>query len=1037
MKPICIEMSAFGPYKDKIEIDFTKVGENGIFLITGDTGAGKTTIFDAIVFALFGEVSGSNRQVSSIRSDFSDANVETYVILTFKHKEKVYTIRRNPQYERARKNGDGLVKNIADASIEFDDKIISGVNNVNTKVEEILGINAKQFKQISMLAQGEFLKILFAESKDRTEIFRRIFDTDIYNNITYMLRNKRRENEEKLSSLKTSFITNTQNIRWTDEKDLVNIQSEKELNQIDIKDILERLKKDIELKEKDEKNIEKKLEEVEKEYKEIEEKIKKIEEQNRQIDRLEGLNREADRLKEQEENMKNEQKLIDINQKIKEKINPIEEALKKSKEELEEKKKLTEKEIKKCEKLKNNEKELVKKEEKIKELKQKLDEYNNNLDKYNSILKEITKISEINLKIEARENVIQELENIEKKKIKLNELKLALEKYPQSNKNIEEIKKELNKINDIIKNLAEKKELAEKYEKINKELKIISEKYNEEEDKFFREQAGILAEKLEENKPCPVCGSTSHPHIAQKRDIVLSKEELEKLGEKRDKKNQENETLKNQITGINKTIETLEKDINKGKDLSVEEYKKEIEKKLKNEQKEHKNIIETASNLYYELEEKILNIDEFKIDEYKEQFENKKQEKMNNKTTYDTIINEFINSVKKQDEEFDIKEYSSRIKKEYEERKNTNDKITKEINKIYYEITSKNIDLENFIYEEFKDQFDKRRTEQLKDITTSNTLISQYEKDIEEKTKETEELNKKYENSYKTLGYENYEEYKKDVLEEKEIKQKQEKIKEYNKQTIAINATIDEISKTLKTKEKIDVKDLKKEINGKSIILKNTKDEQIEFKGNLDNNKKIQNLLKKNSDELLKQIELYLNYDELYKTASGTLTGKKKIEFEQYVQAAYFDMIIVEANKRLVKMTDNRYLLIRKESSDKIKDKIGLDLEVIDNYNGKKRDVKSLSGGESFKAALALSLGVSDIIQSYSGGVVVDTLFIDEGFGSLDTESREQAINTLNLLTDNNKLIGIISHVTELKERLDKKIIIEKTSEGSKIRFEI
>ena len=203
------------------------------------------------------------------------------------------------------------------------------------------------------------------------------------------------------------------------------------------------------------------------------------------------------------------------------------------------------------------------------------------------------------------------------------------------------------------------------------------------------------------------------------------------------------------------------------------------------------------------------------------------------------------------------------------------------------------------------------------------------------------------------------------------------------------------------------------------------------------NNKIIQKLLKKNSDELLKQIELFVNYDELYKTASGTLPGKRKIEFEQYVQATYFDMIINEANKRLDKMTDNRYELIRKETSEKTKEKTGLDLEVIDNYSGKKRDVKSLSGGESFKAALALSLGVSDVIQSYSGGVVVDTLFIDEGFGSLDTESREQAINTLNLLTDNDKIIGIISHVTELKDRIDKKIIVEKTSESSKVRFEV
>ena len=181
----------------------------------------------------------------------------------------------------------------------------------------------------------------------------------------------------------------------------------------------------------------------------------------------------------------------------------------------------------------------------------------------------------------------------------------------------------------------------------------------------------------------------------------------------------------------------------------------------------------------------------------------------------------------------------------------------------------------------------------------------------------------------------------------------------------------------------------------------------------------------------------FIIYDELSRTANGTLLGKKRIEFEQYVQATYFDMVILEANKRLAKMTENRYWLLRKEEPEKISDKVGLELEVMDNYNGKKRDVKSLSGGEAFKAALSLALGLSDVIQSYSGGVVIDTLFIDEGFGSLDTESREQAINTLSLLIDNNKLIGIISHVTELKERIDKKIIVTKTSDGSKIEIEV
>ena len=199
--------------------------------------------------------------------------------------------------------------------------------------------------------------------------------------------------------------------------------------------------------------------------------------------------------------------------------------------------------------------------------------------------------------------------------------------------------------------------------------------------------------------------------------------------------------------------------------------------------------------------------------------------------------------------------------------------------------------------------------------------------------------------------------------------------------------------------------------------------QQMEYHRIFENKNRIIVDLQTNSKKLDSKIKEFTMVEDLSKIANGTVYGKRRIEFEQFVQASYFDMVIIEANKRLLKMTDNRFLLVRKESSERVSDKIGLELEVIDNYNGKRRDVKSLSGGEAFKAALSL-------------GIVVDTMFIDEGFGSLDTESREQAINTLNQLTDNHKLIGIISHVTELKERIDKKVIVTKSTGGSKITIE-
>ena len=244
MKPLYLKMSAFGPYKEETGIDFTKIGEEGLFLITGDTGAGKTTLFDAISFALFNDVSGSNRPISSLRSNFATTE-ETYVELTFQHKGKTYQLYRKPQYVRNKKNGSGTTISVADASLSYEDKILTGTKNVSDKIIEILGINAKQFKQIAMLAQGEFIQILFADSKTRTEIFRRIFETDIFQNITDQLVDMAKKKRIETENLKTVFATNTGNIHWRIKPSELNLIEFKKLNPGDIEEVLNWLQEEI------------------------------------------------------------------------------------------------------------------------------------------------------------------------------------------------------------------------------------------------------------------------------------------------------------------------------------------------------------------------------------------------------------------------------------------------------------------------------------------------------------------------------------------------------------------------------------------------------------------------------------------------------------------------------------------------------------------------------------------------------------------------------------------------------------------------
>ena len=888
MKPLKIKISAFGPYKNCIDIDFEKLGESGIFLITGDTGAGKTTIFDSISFALFGEVSGSNRPVPSVRSDFADNDTETFVELEFTHKNKKYKIRRNPAYERTKKRGEGTTKTSADASLEYDDKVISGTKNVDIKIEEILGINSKQFKQISMLAQGEFLKILFAESKDRTEIFRRIFDTDIYNQIAKRLADKTRIAKAELEQLKDYFAINSSNIVW---KDGIQSVQPKDVNELFIQEILEKLQQEIKINSEQFEKCQEQISKQSDENSKMEKEITAQKDKNDKIDRCQKLQEEQKVLQEKQEDIKQKEILIQKSQEIINKILPKED-----------KKKELEKEISQKQK----------------------------------VLQDISEKIELGKKKEEKFKQILELIEI---------IKVQFQKYSELKDGKTELEDKIKKLQVIIKEQENKKIASENAQKLEAEWEKLSTEVLEKEKEFFREQAGILAEKLKENEPCPVCGSLHHPNLAIKSKSVLTKEELDNLKEKEEKSRKILTDATNKVTEINSKIETLIKEF--GEKPDVELYNKK----------------------YAEISEEL-------------------------------------------------------------------EKAYNQLNDNYKKIMLKDIVIESFEYDIFKEKITNKISKEREEFLKLQTQQEENKKQIDELLQKKEKAQNDYQNTLKELGFENEEQYKKSVLNNLQIEIFSKEIEKY-KTDVTINATkLEEIQKEIKGFEKVDLTAKIQEFNNKKQELENMRRQQMEYHRIFENNNRILVDLQTNSKKLDSKIKEFTMVEDLSKIANGTVYGKRRIEFEQFVQASYFDMVIIEANKRLLKMTDNRFLLVRKESSERVSDKIGLELEVIDNYNGKRRDVKSLSGGEAFKAALSLALGLSDVIQSYSGGIVVDTMFIDEGFGSLDTESREQAINTLNQLTDNHKLIGIISHVTELKERIDKKIIVTKSTGGSKITIE-
>ena len=850
-----LTMQAFGPFKDKVEIDFAQAKiDQGLLLITGDTGAGKTTIFDAICYALYGESSGTTRKANSLRSDFSSPDTETYVKLEFYHNNKLYTVRRSPEYMRKSKRGNGETKQPATAEFEINGRMETKMNAVTKEIESLIGLDFKQFRQVAMLSQGEFTKFLLASADEKTSIFRKIFNTDIYSNITLKLkedlvlkelRYKRTKEEiekekNKITDFDFSNLTNEELIKYLEEK-IIN----------------------------DTKTLEKKKKVVDKLNEEITTKkveLEKIEETNKKIKELENSKDNLQVLLNNNKMIEKEKEILDYNLHKAPKISNLLNLINKEE---------------------NNIKETTKS---LNESKEKLTTlqllYDKNKESYDDLDKYGDRVTDINKEIVGTKEKLKNL-------IKF---------------------KELN--NSLIGNETKLKEILD-------QEALEYNKYNNLSRNYYLNEAFILAETLEENTPCPVCGSYTHPNKAKKNDYSVTKEDLEK----------QNEVL-NKIIDARKTYES-----------KIESLKQNI---------------------------KELNLDS-----------------------------------------------------------NTDvDRAIKELNLLLDKLNNK--------LKEIKDNYNKL----LKEKTDLTTNISKVEKEIELYNNTIIKANadfEKYNENLKQLYLElntSYDDFMKKKITQSELNTLSTKIKTYDTEYNKYMTTIDLYTKEVGTKKIVNIDDKVEELNKNISSYELLNSEYNDYYVVLKKEQEVFTNIKIYINNLKKEEKEYLTVKLLSDTANAKLIGKQRITFENYVQSYYLNNVLIEANKRLIKMTDGRYDLRKKEVSSSLTEKMGLEFSIFDSYTGKEREVSSLSGGEKFKAALALALGLSDVISMFAGGIKMDALFIDEGFGSLDQESLNQALNTLSDLVDDDKLVGIISHVSELISRIDKKIVVKKNNNGSYIQTE-
>ncbi|MBR5836771.1 MAG: SMC family ATPase [Bacteroidales bacterium] len=912
MRPSKLTMSAFGPYASAVEIDFTLFGRQGLYLISGDTGAGKTTIFDAITFALYGEPSGTNRDSGMFRSKYADEKTPTYVRLEFEYDGKTYVIERNPAYERPKERGEGTTLQSANATLWMPGSApVAGLKNVDAKIYEILGIDRTQFAQIAMIAQGDFMKLLFSKTDERQKIFRKIFKTDLFVKLQEILKKDANEIAGRCRAERAGIEQYIDGIECGAESRFAAMTAEAKAKRMGVADVQELIRSIITEDTQAKETYSKEKAMYDNVSKEAEARLKKLEEY----------------------------------ESAKAKIAQDTESL--AKEELE---------FTRCKDVLTEKMKLNPAVEEISKLIGKIEGVMPRYGQIETISKSITALaSEIKGKESAKALLDGEISKkdsaLKAMKVELLSLEESGEKLILENQKKEtlqnrmdgltSLKKEMKSYDEELNTLGRyqaglKKRMGEKDEAVLR--------YESAYNLFLSEQAGILAKGLDEGSPCPVCGSISHPSKAMTADDVPTQQEVKDLKAKAD---------------------DLTAKVSLGSDLCISQ-KTKVDGMFKALES---RVAELLNMLYgpecFEIAEQRYN------------------EVSNEKTAAEQNINALNAAFGRKTE---LNRTIPEAEKELSGKQEELGKLIEALSGFKAQAVTESAQLEAML-KEVPYRTKKEAEDQMRNLIDERSRIIKEIQDAENDVKSS---------SGKITA----------------LKAGIDALREQIKETI-------DIDKETETQSKTDA-DLKS--TALDTLINHTFARISSNSTTLDN-------ISKRSDNLMKLEKEFAWKSVLSKTANGDMEGREKVMLETYVLMDYFDRIIARANTRFMSLSAGQYELKRRETASNNRSQSGLELNVIDHYNGSERKVESLSGGEQFKASLSLALGLSDEIQSSAGGIRLDTMFVDEGFGSLDDESLRLAINTLGGLTEGNRLIGIISHVPALKE-IDRQILVKKDRYG-------
>ena len=917
MRPLHLTLSAFGPYAGQVEIPLEQLGERGLYLITGDTGAGKTTIFDAITYALYGEPSGDNRDPSMFRSKYAQPDTPTWVELVFSYGGQTYTVRRSPEYERPAKRGGGTTLQRAEAELHFPDgRLVTKTREVTGEIVNIIGLDRSQFAQIAMIAQGDFLKLLLADTRSRQEIFRKLFPTRGYMVFQEKVKSESGALQRECEAARASVKQYIDGVLCPQEEPLYPQWERAWAGELPIQETVELLETLLDQDRERDTQCSEELEQLDGEWKAVTALLAKAEELEKAQSQLEEAQARRKTCAAQWEAAQQQLEAQTAQA-------PQLEGLRAQLADLEA-------ELPRYQELEQLRQNLTAQTQSIRQQSTWLEEQENEQRRREKELElwrqERTGLEEAGAQ---RERLLGQQIRAQEQSQRLEELSTLLAGCRQARVNLENAQK--------------------RYGVARQKAQAAQEDYTGKNQAFLDEQAGILAQQLAEGQPCPVCGSLTHPTPAQLSPGAPTEEELNRV--------------KQAWEAAQQTASTWSVEAGKAR-TALEEREQRLRSQMAHvlpEQGADQPLDQVAQSI--------------------QEAQRKAQEAL--------------------------------------------DQVRGQLGQVEAALARKR-------------QLDTQIPQQEQRLGELEQAMSSAREQLAGANSRREELQGQIHTLEEQLRYPQADQARQEQsklngeLQRLEEAQNQAQ-RQANAAQLALTGAeeaVKQLTHLVEQSQPVDV--VAQRARSQELTLRRAQltAVQRELHTRLTTNRTALEQIQGKTAQLTQLEQRYTWVRALSNTVNGTLPGKEKIALETYVQMTFFDRILRRANLRLLVMTGGQYELKRRREAAGSRGQSGLEMDVIDHYNGTERSVKSLSGGESFQASLALALGLSDEIQSSAGGIRLDTMFVDEGFGSLDEESLNKAMGALGDLAQGNRLVGIISHVSELKEKIDKQIVVRKDRTG-------